>query len=214
MGVGRRLDPLEQDLAELDQRRTVVSLDDGEDVGADVAHDHRRVLGRDLVDRRHLQLDPADPRRAAVGDNLDLALRSLDQMTAVLAQLGVGAAVVLAAEAELPQQLNDAGLVLGRVGGVLEEPVDLGIGVQHRGDLLAVVRVERLGAFEQVLDVEGADPHAAERLRLSLPGVNGLDPASASRNAVASTGNVEDRSQGRVNPPLLLLRCRRPLRPL
>ena len=97
------LDPLEQDLLELDQRRPVIGLDDGKNVGTDVAHDLGRVLGRDLVDRRHLQLDPADPRGPPVSDDLDLALRALEKPATVLAQLGVGAAVVLAAKPERPQ---------------------------------------------------------------------------------------------------------------
>jgi hypothetical protein len=46
---------------------------------AEVTHHHRRVLGRDLVDRGHLQFDPADPGVATLRDDLNLALRAGQQ---------------------------------------------------------------------------------------------------------------------------------------
>src|SRR6266516_6016533 len=87
------------------------------------------AVRRDLVDRRHLRLGPADPRRSPLGDDLDLASGAFEQPAAVLAQLGVSAAVNLAPKAERAQQLDHPSFVLGGVGRVLEHLVELGVGI-------------------------------------------------------------------------------------
>src|SRR5918995_4156602 len=71
--VGTTADGLQHLLVEAALRNAVLGLDDDHDVGVDVAQDAVGVLGRDLVHRLPLQLQPTDPLVAAVRDDLDPA---------------------------------------------------------------------------------------------------------------------------------------------
>ena len=122
--------------------------------------DHaRRVARRQLVDGLDLQLDPAEPRRAATGDDLDRpVLVSQDELAAVLTQDRQRAAVVVVAQPELRKELEDPHAIGIGVDGLAQQPVDLGLRDQRLGARDGRFR-HRDSALEQVLDVVGRDAH-------------------------------------------------------
>ena len=158
--VRRAADVGEQAVGEPLQRRAVLGLDDAEDVGADVAHDHRRVPQRQLVGRLRGQLDPADPVGAAVGDDLDGAAAGPAQEPAADdAQPGAAPTSPTAAGRASPAASSIRALRAGGVVGLLEQGVELGVGLEDRPPGRPRAEVEGAGAVEQVLDVERPDPH-------------------------------------------------------
>ena len=110
----------------------VLGLDDAEDVGVDVAHDHRRVLHRQLVDRLRRQLDPADPARPAVGDDLDRPVAVPAQQAAADDAQDGERRRVAAQQAELLEPGEDPPLRRRVVDLRLEQGVDRGVGLEDR----------------------------------------------------------------------------------
>jgi hypothetical protein len=166
LAIRRPADLLEHDRGEVAQRDAVLGFDHAEDLGVDVAHDHRRVAGGQLVDGLGLELDPADPVEAAGGDDVDAAVVVAGQeAAAVLAQDRVLTAVVSAEQPELAEEVQDLRDDGRRVGRLVEQLVDTGLLLE---DDLAVGpggQRERLGTVEQVLDVVGRDPQHGGPLR-------------------------------------------------
>ena len=85
---------------EAHERGAVLGLDDGQHVGVDVG-DHARGVARGLlVERLALELQPADPVAAAVGDDLHLARPAAAQQLAAAAAQDDPAALVAARQPE------------------------------------------------------------------------------------------------------------------
>ena len=124
------------------------------------------VTRREGVDRFALELDPADPVVAAVGDDLDLAAHvPREQVAAVLTQDNEPAAIVGGRQSQLAEQLDDARLVGVAVGRLAEDRVDGRLALEDGPARIPVGRVQRARPFEQVLDVVRGEAHASLQWR-------------------------------------------------
>jgi hypothetical protein len=135
-------------------------------VGVDVADHHGRVLGGLDVHGLALELDPADPGVAPVGDDPERV--ALEQLPAVLPQPRELAAVVRLREAELRQEVLD--LILDRIGvdRLLEQLVDASVLLESVAAERPVERVHRLRTVEETLDVVGSESHSANTNRFGF----------------------------------------------
>src|SRR5512132_1900049 len=122
------------------QRRAVLGFHHRLDVGGDVVDDLGGHAGAGLIDRLGGQLQPAGPAAPTGGDNLDAGVGVLDVEAAAVGPqpgpLGGGGAVAAhdpighPVDIQLDEQVDHAGLIGRAVGGLLDQGVEFGVGVQ------------------------------------------------------------------------------------
>lgn len=162
--VRRATDRRQHRVVQHHQTRPVVGLDDGRHIGTQLLEHPSCVRRRRLVDGDGLELDPADPVGAPVGDQHDRALPwPAYQLPTHLAQHHVGP-FVGPQHTQGVELVEDLVLDAG-VAGQVEQLGDPRVGSQ---DLLAsggvtLAVVHRLRSGEQVLDVERREPHGSGR---------------------------------------------------
>jgi len=130
------------------QRRAAVGFHHTQDVGVDVAHDHRRMLHRQLIHRLGFQFDPADPVGPPGRDDLHRTRpRPAQELAADLAQADEFT-VIGALKTECRQQFQDPGLDGVGVDRFLEQRIELGLSRQYRLPGRPGLQIQHLGALE------------------------------------------------------------------
>ena len=136
-----------------DERRTALGLNQSDDVGTNLVDHLGGHSRRNFVDRFHLEVERADPVRAAVGYHFEATSSSPDEMAAILAQDHELAAVVLLVDAELLHELDDPLLVLWTIFFLAEDCIHLGMVCENVGAVGPRLAIQGAGAQEQIFNV-------------------------------------------------------------